>query len=128
MATLIFVILPVAFILLKYHTGKTILGCLTKNPAREPVEQDKHILNKQTNGHKETKKNRQNPKEERIDMVEHAPIPTSRDKRIKISKIRNEIESNLRQKREPHMKLNSIMSKDIQTLSQRKKYFKPLTA
>ena len=78
-------------------------------------------------GIKKQKKNRQKPKEERIDMVEHAPIPTSRDKRIKISKIRNEIESNLRQKREPHMKLNSIMSKDIQTLSQRKKYFKPLT-
>ena len=97
MATLIFVILPIAYILMKYHTGKTILGCLTKHPARELVEQDKHILNKQINGHKETKKNRQKPKEERIDMVEHAPIPTSRDKRI--SKIRNEIESNSKTKK-----------------------------
>ena len=34
----------------------------------------------------------------------------------------------LRQKKGPHMKLNSIRSKGIQTLSQRKEYFKPLTA
>ena len=50
-------------------------------------------------GIKKQKKNRQKPKEERIDMVEHAPIPTSRDKRIKISKIRNEIESNSKTKK-----------------------------
>ena len=48
-------------------------------------------------GIKKQKKNRQKPKEERIDMVEHAPIPTSWDKRI--SKIRNEIESNSKTKK-----------------------------
>ena len=127
MATLIFVILPVAFILLKYHTGKTILGCLTKNPAREPVEQDKHILNKQTNGHKETKKTGKNLRRKELIWSSTLPFQPPGIKELKSVKSGTKLKAILRQKREPHTKLNSIMSKEIQTLSQRKKYFKPLT-
>ena len=49
---------------------------------------------------KKQKKTRQKSKEEKIEMnAEHGPIPTSRDKRIKISKIRHENENTSKTKK-----------------------------
>ena len=88
MAILIFIIFPIAC------AGKTILGCLRRNPAKEIAKLDKHTLNKPKNEQKETKKPRQKHKEEKIEMhTEHGPIPTPRDKRININKVRHENES-----------------------------------
>ena len=66
MATLMFIIFPVAYVLIKYHAGKTILGCLTRNPARELTKLDGHILNKPKNEQKETKKPGKNLRRKRL--------------------------------------------------------------
>ena len=119
MATLMFIIFPVAYVLIKYHAGKTILGCLTRNPARELTKLDGHILNKPKNEQKETKKTRQKPKEEKIEMnAEHGPIPTSRDKRIKI---RHENENTSKtKKRTSHEIENNHLERNSDTLTKEK--------
>ena len=119
MATLMFIIFPVAYVLIKYHAGKTILGCLTRNPARELTKLDGHILNKPKNEQKETKKTRQKPKEEKIEMnAEHGPIPTSRDKRIKI-RHENENTSKTKKRTSHEIELNHL-ERNSDTLTKEK--------
>ena len=111
MAAVMFIIFPITYILIKYYAGKTILGCIKRHPARELAKLDRHIHNKPKREQKDTKSTRHRPKEEKIEMnTDHGPLPTSRDKRININKIRHENESTPKtKKRTSHeIELNQV--------------------
>jgi hypothetical protein len=103
LAAFMFIIFPATYIIIKYYAGRKILGCLTRYPERELAKLDRHITKKSEREQKKAMKEGQNPQEVAIEMdiTPAVPsMPSSRDKRSKVSMTRQGIDSTKKTERQ----------------------------
>ena len=76
LAGFMFIIFPVAYIIIKYYAGRKVLGCLTRYPERELAKLDRHITKKNEREQKKAMKEGQNPQEVAIEMDIYPAVPS----------------------------------------------------
>ena len=103
LAAFMFIIFPATYIIIKYYAGRKVLGCLTRYPERELAKLDRHITKKSEREQKKAMKEGQNHQEVAIEMdiTPAVPsMPSSRDKRSKVSMTRQGIDSTKKTERQ----------------------------